>query len=108
MRPAVGSPGSPRRALLTADPHLVRPSPLLCSTRAAEVALLAAPAPPAEDLEEFYSRLVSIKEFHHAHPNVDSRAADNEIKALVEGSPMDVDGDEPVDSAFCPVYAPGW
>lgn len=75
------------------------------STRAAELAVLAAPPPPADDLEEFYSRLRSITEFHTLHPNVDSRAVDNEIRMLVEGAPMDVEGEEPVDSKFWGVVA---
>jgi hypothetical protein len=46
---------------------------------------LSAPAPPADDLEEFYARLVSIKEFHRKNPDVDSRAVESEIRTLVEG-----------------------
>lgn len=54
---------------------------------------MSAPAPPADDLEEFYARLVSIKEFHRKNPDVDSRAVESEIRTLVEG-PDETNDDE--------------
>jgi hypothetical protein len=72
-----------------------RPSAL--SARAEEIALLSAPPPPADDLEEFYTRLVQIKDFHRKNPNAESRALEDEIKALVDGPQADEEDELVVD-----------
>jgi hypothetical protein len=77
---------------LDLTPRLVCTRP--CSLRSTEIAALSAPPPPADDLEEFYARLVNIKEFHRKNPEVDSRAVENEIKGLVDGRQAQQDEEE--------------
>ncbi len=73
-------------------------------TRKAEIDLLSTPA-KADDLSEFYSRLVKIQEHHNKYPD-SAPGFDLELASFLEEPDQDDEEQEPEDRAYCSLFSP--
>jgi len=71
-----------------------------CRARKAEIELLTAPSHVEKELDEFYSRLKRVKDFHHRYPNRPVDGFDLELRGIV-GDLEDEDIDVEMEDREC-------
>lgn len=82
------------------DSNICLMSICFCRARKAEIEHLTAPSHVEKELDEFYSRLKCVKDFHHRYPNRPVDGFDFELRSIV-GDLEDEDMDVEIEDREC-------